>query len=69
MALRRIVRQRQAAWIENAGVRPKGFEEARRFERQKTAVGAGPQRAIKQQHAGTVAKLDASKSLANSPPF
>ncbi len=29
----------------------------RRFERQKTAVGAGPQRAIKQQHAGTAAKL------------
>jgi hypothetical protein len=47
MAFRRIVGQRQAAWIEDAGAGPKGFEESRRFERQKTAVGASPQRAIK----------------------
>jgi hypothetical protein len=52
MAFRRVVRQRQAAWIVDAGVRPKSFEEARRFERQKTAVGAGPQRAIKQHTRG-----------------
>jgi hypothetical protein len=46
LRVRRIVRQRQAAWVEGACVRAKGLEEARRFERQKTAAGAGPQRAI-----------------------
>jgi hypothetical protein len=57
MAFRRIVRQRQAAWIEDAGVRPKGFEETAPLRASKNGCRSGPQRAIKQQHAGTAAKL------------